>query len=242
MINQQAKPAYNDPRSPIPDPRSLLGVVFTGGESPSPSVIRKILKNETPFIVAADSGLIAAEGAGINPDYIIGDMDSVENSRLTAYPPECVMRHDHDKDYTDTELALLKVFAKGCTEVWIIGGGGGRIDHLFGLKCLFEREIFPSRWITADNDIRCIDAKKNSRLSLMLKAGSAVSVFPAGAETGEAMSEGLKWKLDGLLWDRGFFGLSNVAVNGAFSITAVKGRFLIITNIEDNRGEHGGDK
>jgi len=207
-----------------------LGVVITGGECPPPSVIRRELDGLQTFIAAADSGLCAAEEAGLKPDYIIGDMDSVDVSRLDAYPPQRVTRFPRDKDYTDTELAFKLAVDRGCGEIWIIGGGGGRVDHLFAVRSLFERERFPSRWITDSADIRCIDARAQDGDALSLNAApdAPVSVFPLGEGGWEAKSEGLKWALDNLVWDRGFFGVSNIAPNGAFYVSAIKGRFMII--------------
>ena len=211
----------------------MLGVVFTGGESPPPEVIRRELKGEKAFIVAADSGLIIAEEAGYSPKCIIGDMDSLDDEdRLRSYPPESIIRYDHDKDYTDTELAVQAVIEKGCSMIWIIGGGGGRIDHLFGIRSLFERDIFPCRWITDAADIRCIDAASAfGRLSCRLGKGEPVSVFPLGIGPWKAKSRGLKWPLDNVEWNRGFSGLSNEAADGGFSITAEKGRFLVLLSL-----------
>ncbi|MDR0302452.1 MAG: thiamine diphosphokinase [Treponema sp.] len=212
----------------------MLGIVFTGGESPSSSVIRGLLDGKEIFAVAADSGLVAAEEAGIKPALVIGDMDSIDASRLSAYPPQSVMRYKHDKDYTDTELALREVIKKGCDEIWVIGGGGGRIDHLFGIRSLFERAVFPRRWITGSEDIFCIDANTEQKtLSMKLRSGAPVSVFPLGNAPWEAESAGLKWPLAGLKWDRGFFGLSNVAPDGNFSITAQAGRFMVILPLRE---------
>ena len=36
------------------------------------------------------------------------------------------------KDETDTELALLKAQATGCTEMVVLGATGGRMDHMLG--------------------------------------------------------------------------------------------------------------
>lgn len=211
----------------------MFGIVFTGGERAPAFLIRRLLEGKKAITAAADSGLACAEEAGIKPDFIIGDMDSVDVSRLDAYPPHCVMRYEHDKDFTDTELALRAVIEKGCDEIWIVGGGGGRIDHLFALRSLFEREIFPRRWLTQAADIRCIDAQTEVKtLCEKLKKGSLVSVFPLGSGNWEAKSEGLKWPLEGLAWDRGFFGISNVAPLGDFSISAEKGRFMVILPLE----------
>jgi len=207
----------------------LLGIVFTGGESPPSAVIRRLLEGREIFAVAADSGLIVAEESGIKPALVIGDMDSLEGSRLSAYPPQSVMRYKHDKDYTDTELALQEVIKKGCDEIWIIGGGGGRIDHLFAIRSLFERAVFPRRWITDNADIFCLDADTVNEISRRIAVNACVSVFPLGSGSWKAKSKGLKWPLDGLGWDRGFFGLSNVATDGDFSIKAEAGRFMVIT-------------
>jgi len=211
----------------------LLGIIFTGGQGPKAQIVKRLLETEAKgaLFVAADSGLHAALDAGVKPDWIIGDMDSLEDqSCLSAVQPERVIRHPHDKDFTDTELAFSLAAEKGCDDIWILGGGGGRIDHLFGIRSLFERERFPRRWITDAEDIRCIDSKiGQNKLSLKLEKGAVVSVFPLGEGEWKAKSTGLQWQLDGLSWNRGFFGLSNVAVDGDISVTAEAGRFMVIT-------------
>jgi thiamine pyrophosphokinase len=213
----------------------LLGIVFTGGESPSSGIIQRLLNGKEILVVAADSGLITAEESGYKPAFVIGDMDSLDDdSRLSAYPPERVIRYPHDKDYTDTELAFSFALEKGCDDLWLIGGGGGRIDHLFAIRSLFERERFPCRWITDAEDIYCIDSKTcQNELSLKLEKGAVVSVFPLGSGPWKTASKGLKWPLDDLNWDRGFFGLSNEATDGDFSIKAETGRFMIILSLEE---------
>jgi thiamine pyrophosphokinase len=179
---------------------------------------------------------MAAEAAGLRPQWIVGDMDSLDDPRrLDKYPPERVIRHRSDKDYTDTELVLRLLWDKGCDEIWLIGGGGGRTDHLFAIRSLFERDRAPDRWITAAEDIRCLKAGAVFEFSPGGEIppapgndpGRAVSVFPLGAGPWRAVSSGLKWPLDGLVWDRGFFGISNYAA-GAFSIRAAAGRFMVI--------------
>jgi len=206
----------------------LLGIIFTGGEGPKAQIIKRIIESakKDAVIIAADSGFDAALDAGIKPDWVIGDMDSVKNQLdLASLPPQCVIRHERDKDFTDTELAFLLAKEKGADEIWIIGGGGGRIDHLFGIRSLFERENFPRRWITSSEDIYCIEGENRQWTT---ESGAIVSVFPAGEGSWEAESIGLKWALNSVSWNRGFFGLSNVAVDEVFSIKAKKGRFMVI--------------
>jgi thiamine pyrophosphokinase len=239
----------------------LLGIVFSGGEGPDR--FRAILEAARaeygePVTAAADSGLSAAEAAGVKPDWIIGDMDSVDGSRLAAYGPDRILRYPADKDYTDTELAVSLLREKGCRRIWIAGGGGGRIDHLFAIRSLFEREQPPERWITAREDIRCLQSPGVLECTLdgaPRTAGGTggvtarqtigvtgqrpriphtggrfrpVSVFPLGTGPWKAASRGLKWSLTGLVWERGFFGVSNEAPEGAFTIYAEKGSFMVI--------------
>jgi len=221
----------------------VIGLLFTGGEGPEPQHINTIMEEANAVsggelvLVAADSGLLLAQGSGAEVDWIIGDMDSLDEHdknglrRLDAYPPERVICHPHDKDFTDTELAFSLLREKNCGTIWIIGGGGGRLDQLFGIRSLFERDDPPERWITAADDIRCIGAVNSLVSELSVSHNSPlcpVSVFPLGCGPWEAESSGLKWPLAGLPWARDFIAISNEAPDGTFTITVRQGRFLVM--------------
>ncbi|MDR0644687.1 MAG: thiamine diphosphokinase [Treponema sp.] len=203
----------------------MKGIVFIGGNAPEPTVSGKAAEGAN-LIVAADAGLITAEEAGLQPDWVVGDMDSLDAygaaARLRKYPQDRIRRHPPYKDDTDTELALSLLWDKGCDETVIIGGGGGRIDHIFALHALFERDPCPDQWLTDKEDVFCLKKGVFSHESCGL-----VSVFPVGKGPWRAKSEGLKWPLDRIVWKRGFFGISNAA-DGLFSISATQGRFLVI--------------
>jgi thiamine pyrophosphokinase len=210
---------------------TVRGIGFIGGEGPRPA-LAAALAGETDLIAAADSGLMAAEAAGLRPDWIVGDMDSLDDPRrLDRYPPDRVLRYPRDKDDTDTELLLSLLWKQGCDDIWLAGGGGGRTDHLLAVLALFEREKSPRRWVTAGEDIRRIgegQALGGAREPFAAETGGLVSVFPLGTGPWEAESRGLKWPLAGLPWKRGFFGLSNIVMEGGFEIRALRGCFLVI--------------
>ena len=80
-----------------------------------------------------DAGLEAVKALGLEPDMIVGDFDTVKPEVLAYYRRmEHIVwdTHQPEKDETDTELALLKAQATGCTEVVVLGATGGRMDHM----------------------------------------------------------------------------------------------------------------
>ena len=209
--------------------KTLQGIAFIGGDCPNPEKCAILAKNAA-IIVAADSGLIIAEKAGVKVDLIVGDMDSIDDiKRLEKYSKKQILRYPRDKDYTDTELALNLLYEKNCNETILIGGGGGRTDHLLAIYTLFERNRSPDHWHTENEDIYCI--KDGKTISLTTPKESIISVFPLGETPWNAKSTGLKWELNDIKWKRGFFGISNIAVNGTFTVTSNSGRFLLIVQI-----------
>jgi thiamine pyrophosphokinase len=205
---------------------SLKGIAITGGEGPKGNTLKR-LAEQADIVAAADSGLAACEDAGITPDWIVGDMDSLDDTkRLEKYPAGRVIRHRSDKDLSDTELALSLLWEKGCGEVWLAGGGGGRTDHLLAVYSLFERQKAPDMWFTSGEEIRRL--KEGQTLRADVPKGSIVSVFPLGRGPWRAESAGLKWPVDGVAWEDGDFSLSNVAAEAPFEISSKKGNFLVI--------------
>jgi len=78
------------------------------------------------FVVAADAGYEVCRRAGVTPDLIIGDFDSMEEPDVSV-PVE---RVPVEKDDTDTMLAVRAGAERGCTEFHLYGATGGkRLDH-----------------------------------------------------------------------------------------------------------------
>jgi thiamine pyrophosphokinase len=181
------------------------------------------------LVVAADAGLERAIAAGLSPDLVVGDMDSLsDRSLLLRFPRERVMEYPAEKDETDTEIGLRLMRERGCTEVTIAGGGGGRIDHLLGIAALFERVWSPLRWLTDCEDIRLVAGKAE----LAVRVGSLLSVFPLGDGAAAIHSEGLRWPLDGLEFRRGYGGISNRATAARVLIEVGVGKLLVIQSIQ----------
>lgn len=179
------------------------------------------------LVCAADSGLDLLAAWGVEPDLIVGDMDSLSRPELIeSYPRAEVLRFPRAKDESDTELGLRILYERGAGRVVIAGGGGGRIDHLLAIRALFERPRPPAEWHAARESIFLVAGGES--LEFRAPPGETVSVFPLSAGASGMSSSGLKWPLDGLLWGAGDFGLSNEASGGAVRVEAGRGSLLVI--------------
>jgi thiamine pyrophosphokinase len=104
-------------------------VIVTGGSPLAVGAVDHVPAGS--FVIAADSGLDHAIAAGITPDLVVGDLDSVSAegvawARARNIPFEV---YPTDKDLTDTQIALGAAWSRQLLHVLLIGGGGDRLDH-----------------------------------------------------------------------------------------------------------------
>ena len=84
----------------------MNALIILGGDRPSAALLRT-LAGQADFVLCADSGLAAAQAAGVVPDAVIGDMDSVPDEALRRYAQAGnVLRLPCEKDDTDGVAAL----------------------------------------------------------------------------------------------------------------------------------------
>ncbi len=205
----------------------MTGILVTGGEKPAFSSIDSFFSKDI-YLCAADSGLDYCLENGLKPDYILGDMDSLSHTGvLDGFDPAIIEKHPADKDHTDTELGLLHLYGLDCDRNILIGGGGGRLDHLLAVCALFDRDKAPDRWITANEEIRLIKDSYNGKGRL----DETVSFFPAGPQICRMKSKGLLWPLDNLTWSKGDTGISNRLSQEDFQIVMMSGSLIMIREI-----------
>lgn len=208
------------------DAEEQRGVLFTGGLAPKEPPAGLELADAT--VIAADSGLETALSWGVEPDFVLGDMDSLsDRSLLDRFSADRVRRYPREKDYTDTELGLMEFRERGIREVSIVGGGGGRLDHLLAIVALFDRDTPPRRWYTESEQIDCLDGE----FLLTGAEGEEISLFPAGRSLCRMSSEGLKWPLDQLSWRKGDVGISNTVVARECRIRVTEGRLIMVRSL-----------
>lgn len=107
-------------------------VIVSGGRLGDVDFFRKnMAQMANRLLICCDSGARHLTAAGIRPDILVGDMDSIGQVQLADYQRQGVeiVKYPADKDFTDTALALDYALnlQPGIIEIW--GAQGGRTDH-----------------------------------------------------------------------------------------------------------------
>ena len=187
-------------------PASVL-VVLGGPGAPSRERFVRAVGPQS-VVIAADSGLDAALDARIVVPHVVGALASVTPTAVTRAERSgaAVHRHPRDKDATDGELALdLAVEILGDLtdtgegeprHLVVVGGGGGRLDHLLGDVLGLVRERLAPFDVTAHLGPATITIVRAGRArSLHGRAGELVSLLAVSEPARGVTTEGLRWPL-----------------------------------------------
>lgn len=193
--------------------------------------------NEAPdLILCADGGYDHAKAAGIKPDLLIGDLDSIHG---TGDPEIETIIYPSEKDDTDTGLCLQTALDRGCRDILIIGGLGGRLDHTMSNIQLITGKIhLADRIEIRDEQNTCI-VLRNSSLTLSKQGHQYVSIFSMAETSRGITASGFKYPLqDASLPMGSTLGTSNELVQETGTISVKDGILLVILS-SDRKGAIG---
>lgn len=168
-------------------------VIVTGGE-PLPQRFAGEIPADA-FLIAVDSGLDILLSWGLDADLVVGDLDSVGDDALQA-TTATIERHSPDKDATDLELALRAALRLDPDRVVVLGGQGGRLDHLLGTALLLVSDHWASldiEWVAARARIRIL----RGGLTLHGATGSLLTLLAVAEPATGVTTTGLRWNLSG---------------------------------------------
>lgn len=138
------------------------------------------IRDDDTIIVAADGGSKHLDKLRIEPDFIVGDLDSsdaYEKLRDKYKNTEFVL-FDAEKDYTDMELAIETAKQNGAVEIYIYGSLGNRMDHTFGnvllLKYMHDNNI--KGYII--DELNCIEYLSNEEKVMDIEGYKYFSFVP----------------------------------------------------------------
>lgn len=191
---------------------------------------------EKDLIIAADSGLLAlelfSEHKKISPDIIVGDMDSFEEKNIAKKFPETeFVKFPPEKDDTDTSLAVDIAISRGCEEIYILGGLGGRFDHTLAVAFLAEYiSKKGARAVISDGKNRVYLAERKNTIYAGRKY---VSLIPLDAEISGVSFKGFKYPLENKNISRQkFCTISNELYESQGLIEVENGTALIIESMD----------
>ena len=205
-------------------------VVVIGGLPINKSVAKYLPKHD--FVVAADSGLHSAIDLGLRVNLVIGDMDSVDHAVLAAAEANgvVVQRVPHDKDATDTELALLSAVSQGARHIVLVTGGGGRLDHQLGVLSVLQHPALKDCDVVALWDTARLQLLRGPGLCTIYgKVGDVVGLVAQDETATGVTTDGLKWALNGdSLTAHTSRGVSNELIATAATISIASGQLFVI--------------
>lgn len=187
-------------------------------------------------VIAVDAGADALHAAGVTPDLVVGDMDSVRPDTLEALRAAGVAIEHHPTAKRDTDAALALRRLRDHDEILFLGPGGGRLDHALANLHLLAQASTWARARSIDIDARVWVATPERPLELDLVRGTLVSILPLDAVCEGITYESLDYRLDGARMDVGDpYGVSNVAGAPPQRVSVARGRLFVIVPDQSER-------
>jgi len=177
------------------------------------------------LVIAADAGLRHCREAGIVPDLVLGDFDSME-------PPtgaERVVRLPVEKNDTDTLAAVRTALEQDCDAVYIYGGTGGRLDHtLANLQTLlFLRRRGARGWLYDNAFVWTVIENESLTVRKTVEWG-LFSAFCLGDRAEGVYEEGLQYPLEDAVLTPDFpLGVSNHILEPEARVAVRKGALAV---------------
>ena len=208
----------------------MRAAIFLNGAPDQPDLLRRAAAR-ADLVVAADGGAIYALEAGVVPDLVVGDMDSLGEERVRALEERGVAqeRHPVRKDKMDGHLAVLAVRERGATVVDLLCAAGGRFSALFAVPHILlasGRMGLRATMLAGWGHAFVVEA--GSRV-VTGSPRDSVSVFPfTGPALGVSL-EGFGYPLDGVRLEVGdTLGFHNELIDASGRVSVEEGALLVI--------------
>ncbi len=141
------------------------------------STNQNLIDKDFTEIIGVDNGAMHLFNRSLTPTTVLGDLDSIESSLLKKIKIMDIdlINYETDKDKTDFELSLNNIDNPNEKNIYLIGGEGGEVDHLFSIFSLIINYEFAENltWFYKD---KTIIFKTN--VSIKMELGSNFSIIP----------------------------------------------------------------
>ncbi len=207
-----------------------VAIVVTGGDPVDVDIAPHLPVGA--YVVAADSGLEQARRLSLRVDLAVGDFDSSQSETLALAVAEgCrVERHPVAKDATDLELALVAARSWGAERVVVVGGAGGRLDHLVANALALAGSALADTVVEAwMGPARLHVVRPSHPVVFAGRPGDLVTLLAVGGPATDVRTEGLRYPLAGEQLHPGSTrGVSNEMLGPEVRVTLGEGAVLVI--------------
>tara|TARA_B100000900_G_scaffold64939_1_gene50178 strand:+ start:1521 stop:2135 length:615 start_codon:yes stop_codon:yes gene_type:complete len=188
---------------------------------------QNLIDKDFTDIIGVDSGAMHLFNRSITPTTVLGDLDSIESSLLKKIKTMDIelINYETDKDKTDFELSLNNIDNPNEKNIYLIGGEGGEIDHLFSIFSLIINYEFAENltWFYKD---KTIIFKTN--VSIKMELGSNFSIIPI-TQLESLTIIGAKWDVNKIDVKPGSTKtLRNISISDEVTINCEDGLFSVI--------------
>jgi thiamine pyrophosphokinase len=184
------------------------------------------------LVIAADGGARHCRTMGITPEWLVGDLDSLNQDEVRELKELGVeiINYSRDKDFTDLELAFLQARDAGATEIVVLGGFGDRWDMTISNLLLSTKSEF------RELSVRLVDGPQETaiirgggKMTFSGQRGDVLSLIPLHQEAVGVNLTGLEYNLDDDSLPVGTTkGISNVFVNDSATVSLKQGLLLCV--------------
>jgi len=196
--------------------------------------LNSILPDKEIFDFFGNIKILAADGAannlykiGIESDFIIGDLDSLENGDDNIANLSAKLIHLPDQNTNDFEKTLDFAYNNGMQNNLIFGFHGGELEHTLNNWSIFLKYSEKMNLCIFDADRYGFSIRES--ISINFESGEMISLIPQ--QKVKLITKGLKWELNNEILKFGEReGARNVAVDGRVSIEMLNGSLLLFCN------------
>ena len=197
-------------------------VILADGNFPTHPVPLALLQG-AHRVVCCDGAAVKLLDAGREPDWIVGDLDSLPASLRTRYTARLVV--DPCQEVNDLTKAIRFCKAQGWHDWVILGASGLREDHTLGNISLLVEHAHDTPGASLVTDTGRFTPLYASG-SIASHAGQRISIFSFDPATG-ITSRGLRYPLERLRLARWWQATLNEAQGTAFELDFNGGPLLV---------------
>ena len=196
-------------------------VILANGNYPThPIPLQKI--NEAEYIICCDGAVNQLIDNGLEPNIIIGDLDSIDQTMKSNYADQIICLPKQDEN--DLIKAIRWAESKEIKEVAILGATGKREDHT--LSNIFILLQFPT-------SLKCTLITDNGNFSITEGTakfqsfnGQQISIFSVDPEI-KITSTNLKYNLNLSRHINLYCGSLNESLTETFTLSVSHGKILV---------------